>query len=722
MESKMADKKHLIIISVIASVAVALIAVGLVFLIPLFNPDEGPLSSGAPSSSSETSTPSEIPAGPAEPEGGLTLTTPTESSVTVTTQNYTFAGTADPAFPLTVNGTAIAVDQNGIWTYDVTLNVGNNTFTFEHNGESLTYTVNYRYVVLLGFAPSAKQSFTSGATFSVTATAREGSVVTARFNGKTITLTKVKEEDRNDGFAIYTGSFTLPDNNVHDMNLGKITFTAKYGSNTETFSSQDIICLKPSIVVDYDPNATPLGGKYQNVGSGKIAEIIDYQAETFDAGSTNDMSRPTNNYLPKGTVDYSSQKYYYYSNQKQYALLRCGYQVYTSRKDIPGNSKITVIKEYVGTLPDHNEVGIAGFGNGNRHTVLTMDVDWKAPFYFDILPQSYNNPKYQDYSISQPTFNYVDITFCYATVFEGELPDFSNNPIFSHGQIIKNKSDYTLRLYLRKQGGFYGWNSYYNDKDQLVFEFLNPHQVATAQNSYGADLKGAVVLIDVGHGGVDIGAPGLSPKYYNEANQNLALANSLKAELEAIGATVHLTRTTNVTSTNNTKLTMLRELKPDICIAIHHNSFNLSYVNGYESRYFHPFSANAAKYVYNHTMNTGLYKSGKYGFHYYYTCRSTSCPVVLTENGYISNSFDYQHIVNADSIKTKSVAITKGIVEYFISIKSADIPSVPDTPEPPVSSEPDVPSEPPVSSEPPVTSEPPASSDETDSDPSDVTS
>lgn len=667
----MPSKKLIILISVIAAVVIALIAVGLVVLLPMLSDVEDPISSDPPSSVDSSST--DVSDLPDVPDAALTVTAPTEQTVTVTSPEYTFSGTAHTDSPLTVNGAAVKVGENGIWTYDVTLNEGDNLFTFEHKGETLTYTVKYRYVILLGYSPSTKQSFTSGSSFSVTATAREGSTVTARFNGQTITLQKVTEE-RNDGFVSYTGSFDLPSDNIYDLNLGKITFTAKNGGKTESFSSGNIVCLKPSFVVDYDPNATPLGGRYQNVGSGKITEIIDNQAETFDAKSTNDMSRPTNNYLPKGTVDYSSQSYYYYGSQKKYALLRCGYQVYTSRKDIPGNKTITVIKEYVGTLPDHNEVGIASFSGNGRHTVLTMDVDWKAPFYFDILPQAYANPKYQDYSISQATYNYIDITFCYATVFEGKLPDLSGNPLFSHGEIIKNKSDYTLRLFLKKQGGFYGWDAYYNDKGQLVFEFLNPVQVKTADNAYGADLTGAVVLIDVGHGGADCGAPGLSPKYHHEAAQNLVLANALKAELESIGATVKLTRTSDITSTNNTKLQILKNLKPDICIAIHHNSFNLSYLNGFEARYFTPFSAGVTKFVYNHTVNTGLYKGSKLGSHYYYTCRSTTCPVVLTENGYISNSYDFQHIISADSNKIKATAITKGMVQYFLSIKSATLP------------------------------------------------
>ena len=368
-------------------------------------------------------------------------------------------------------------------------------------------------------------------------------------------------------------------------------------------------------------------------------------------------------------MDYSSQEYYHYDEETQYTLLRCGYQVYSHRKDKPGNEYVQVVKEYAGTLPDHNEVGIDSFINNGRHTVLTMNVNWKAPFYFDILPQQYLNPVYQDYRIDAVTYNYIDITFCYATVFNGELPDLTDNPIFKSGQIIKNQSDYTLRLYLKKQGGFYGWDCYYNEAGQLVFEFLNPAKTTVAENPYNTALNGVVILLDVGHGGIDIGAPGFDYINHSEAIQNLILAQKVKAELESIGATVYMTRTENVKSTTDDKITMLKSLKPDFCLAIHHNSHNLPSLNGFDSMYYYAFSQRAAQFIKNHTSNTAIYKECDVGWHYYFTCRTSNCPVVLTENGYISNSYDYKNIIDSQANVNKAVALTKGIVEYFNSIQ-----------------------------------------------------
>ena len=491
---------------------------------------------------------------------------------------------------------------------------------------------------------------------------------------------------------MFLPSFKLPTITTN-KNLGKIVFNAEFEGKKESFKSGDIICQKVEINVSYNPNAAPLGGKYLNVGTGKITEIIAYEAETYDAYSTDDCSRPTNNYLPKGTVDYSAQGYVYYqsgSTKKEYAVLRCGRQVYTKRKNVPTNEIIAVVKEYAGTLPDHNEIKINSFEIEGNHTVLTLDTLWKAPFYFDILPQSYTNPKKQDYTVSKVTCNYIDITLCYTTVFEGSITIPKTNPLFSSAKIIKNKSDYTIRLYLREQGGFYGWDSHYNSKGQLVFEFLNPARVEKSDNAYGADLTGVKVLIDVGHGGIDPGALGFSSKY-TEASQNLALANKIKTQLQSIGATVYMTRTSNTTSSNDDKIKMLKELKPDYCIAIHHDSSNASSPNGLGVYYSHSFAKKASEYVYNQSKNTGLYKSSKFSWHYYYMARSSYCPVVLTENGFMSNTYDYSHIINDDSLNKKARAITQGIADYFLNISPDDVPT---EETPPVESEPTVPETP----------------------------
>lgn len=664
------DKKKLITI-IICALSAVIAAVAAVLIILHFGKevkDNIVNSSSSPLISDDLT--SSLPAVVEDNGIRLVFSSPTARTINTTNSQITFTGTSDEQEVLTVNGTEIERSVDGIFSYTADLSVGKNTFEFCHKGETHTFTVNYRYVIISWYSPEKNQLYSSNSTFSVGVMARKGSVVTATFNGQTISLAVGEDNENTSEFIGYYGSFTLPVNNGYeDITLGKVVFKATHNGKFESFSSGNITCKKPDFIVDFDPNATPLGDRYINVGSGIIAEIVGYEAETFDAYSTDDASRPTNNYLPKGTVDYCAQGSVYSKDKKEYAVLRCGRQVYLKRKDTPRDSETIITTKRAGVLPETNQIGIASFENTGRHTVLTLDSAWKAPFYFDILPQAYENPSKQNYSVSNVTSRYIDITFCYSDNLSGELIIPEDNPIFSAFEIIKNTSDYTLRLFLKKQGGFYGWDCFYNDQNQLVFEFLNPAKITTAQNKYGVDLTGVVILIDVGHGGIDIGAEGFDYKNHNEAIQNLALTYKLANELKSTGATVYATRNDNSTSSTDDKIKILKNMKPDICIAIHHNSNDSPKPSGFDSRYFNSFSKNAAEYIYNHTYNTGIYQNHKLGWHYYFMARKTNCPIVLTENGFISNSFDYANIVSEQANNKKAEAITRGIAEYFLKIQ-----------------------------------------------------
>ncbi len=603
----------------------------------------------------------------------LKITSSKTKTINTTKSTYTFTGTSDPEKSVTLNGKKITRKKDGSFSKKVNLKVGKNTFTFVHKKQKLTYTINYEYILVKSYSPSESQTFDCGKTITVSVRARKGSKVTATFRKKKITLTA--KSDATTTFVKYTGKFTLPKNYSVDINYGKIQFKVSDKLKSESFTSGNIICKRNTAKkVKYsakDPNYNLSGGRYLDVGKGKIAEVVCYEAETFNAKSTNDWSRPTNNYLPKGTVDYCSDKYAYYKSAtvtKKYAVLRCGLQVYMKRQNSPGTEQnIRVTKVYEGALPDHNEIGVVSLKNGTSHTTLTLDTMWKAPFYLK-LPQQYTNPSKQDYRISEATYKYVDITFCYSTVFNGKITIPKDNPLFKSAKIIKNESDYKLRLYLKKTGGFYGWTADFNTKGQLVFKFLNPAKITKAKNKYGYDLTGVRILIDVGHGGKDPGAVSFS-KTHTEAYQNLYLAKKVKKELESIGATVYMTRTSDVTSTSDAKLKMLRKLKPDYCIAIHHNSSVSSSPNGFDSYYSQPFSMMAAKLIRLETSNTTVYKSTGLNWHYYYTARSSVCPVVLTENGFMSNRYDYNKIISSSVNLTKAKTITRGIVKYFKSIQ-----------------------------------------------------
>lgn len=597
------------------------------------------------------------------------ITQPQTKSFTTKNSSVTFKGNTNITTGVTLNGKQIKIpkDIDGSFTVTEKLKYGKNKFVFKAGKFETVYNITRKYEIITDYSPKTEQTYSAGATFSVSVTAKKGATVTATFNNKKLTLTKA--ETKKDGFAVFSGNFTLPKGHFKDLNLGVVEFKAVYKKYSDTATSKNIICQKEKGVVSYDADATPTGGNYINVGSGVITEIVGFQAETFDGKGNMDISKPYYTHLPQGTVDYGSPETLEIINESDDKLelitLRCGKKVYKYRYEKPPYKKVAVAKQYAGTLPDHNELSVAGLYETTTHTRLILNTLWKAPFDFQLKDQKYNS----DYTVSNVTFNYVDITFCYATKFEGEINIPATNPLFKSAKLIKNKSDYTLRLYLKKQGGFYGWDSYYNSQNQLCFEFLKPAKIKSAKNTYGVNLNGARILIDVGHGGSDSGATNLGGRKNREAVRNLVLAKKIAKELHSIGATVYLTRSDDSTSSNIQKSTMFKNLKPDYCLAIHHDSDRSSSANGFGSYYYYPFSKNAAQYVLNHSFNTGLYKRKTFKWHFYFMSRVSVCPVVLTENGFMSNQHDYNNIKDDAANTQKAIALTRGIVEYFKSIQ-----------------------------------------------------
>ncbi len=667
-------KKNIIltVCSIVLAVILALLAV--IFIIKGLK-NNIKEQSGSYASVMETLSETPVVSDPNVPEIGLVITSPKSLNTTVTTSKTVISGTSDAKQPLTMNGKEVERSSDGSFSVDVELKVGANQFTFEHKGVKTVCNIKYRYVVIDGYSPSSQEKYPCGSTFVVSVIARVGSSVTATFNGSTINLTQ-ESNIENKEFVGFTGSFTLTDNNDTDINMGKVVFTGKYNGVTEKFYSGNIICLK---------NETLAGRSY-------VAEIVAFTAETFHGNTTNDYSDPRNNYLPKGTVDYCDNGLIYDPSSKNtFIKLRCGKRVYVDKLTDDKSSRTTVTTRYKGELPDHNEISVANFDQKGRHTVIKFDTMWKAPFLLDIYPQSYNNPSRQDFSFSSATFQYLDITFCYATVFKGSIDIPVSNPIFSKAEIIPQNGKHTLRLYLKKQGMFYGWDCYYNSDGQLCFEFLNPVNTKLANNSYGVDLTGAKVLIDAGHGGFD---PGAVRGNVHEEERNLALAKKIKAELESIGATVLMTRMGDYTVTSDERRLFMKNQRPDYCIAIHHNAASVSSANGFEAFHFNAFSRSAAKMVYDQTMssNVGLYAKSKFKSHYFFLARITTCPVVLTESGYFTNNSDFDKIINNDINIIKAKAITQGIADYFKSIQYTPvaepepIPSKPEITEPEVSS------------------------------------
>lgn len=507
--------------------------------------------------------------------------------------------------------------------------------------------------IINAYLPYEKQTLAAGASFDVIAAAKYDSAsVTATFNGQTIALEKQTDSINNE-FVDFKGSFTLPTGNEYDINLGGVTFYAEWQGHSAKYTSPSIICLRDTALDRIT-----------------VVEVVADTAETFDGNTTNDNSDPRLSYLPKGTIDYRVGNVIYdKKSENHYYKLRFGRRVYVDKKNPPDDSRIKITTAYEGTVPDTNEISFESSKVNGCHTYFTFNTEWKAPFTLDLTPQSYNNPSIRDFTVQSATYSCVDIKFCYTSQIGGDITALADNPLFSSAQVVAAQGGYILRLNLKKVGAFYGWDCYYNENGQLVFKFLNPKVILPADNEYGVNLNGATIMLDVGHGGKDPGAEGILPNTMFEAERNLNLANKLRAELEKMGANVVMTRYDDTAVTSEGRCAALRKASPDLCVSIHHDSAERQSANGCGIYCFNAFSHNATQKVFEHTANSGIYSETYKEWHYFYLARVTCCPVVLTENGFISSPLDFNGISN-DAVNTKKAkAIAHGVAEYFKTIQ-----------------------------------------------------
>ena len=594
----------------------------------------------------------------------LKITYPTESQLQVYNDSINFCGKTDSKNTLYLNGEKVKCDSEGYFDYKATLKRGKNSFSFDYNGKIKDFEVTYSTPMIKSYTPNEPElELDAGTKCSVTANALRGCTVTAEYMGIPINLEPETEgEYDKKSYTKYYGIIDIPD--FVGENYNSIKITAQNGDETQTVNASKIKINK-DLYDEESGNPTPVIQLSKTTSKAKkkyIAKVVTRNAETFSGSTLDDYSRPTNNYLPKGTVDYCNpSKLYDSESGKKYYLLNCGFRVYAKSSDV---------KLYKGTINTSNQVKFAKSKVSGNRTKVYFNVTYKAPFKLGLKKQSYNNTKSPNYAISKATYTYVEITFFYAKKASGKIT-LSGNKLFKKYKWIKSGNNYKLRLYLKKKGVFYGWDSYYTSKGQLVFSFLNPPTLQKANNKYGYSLKGITVYIDAGHGGSDSGTYNAAGTKYTEKYYALSYATALAKKLKSLGCTVLMTRTKDKTISLKSRYNAIQKSNADLGISFHFDGVTSSSVSGYFMGYFNPYTKKAATALSKAVYNKGLKrsKSGGVSWHYFNLSRVSACPVVLMENGFLTSSSDYKKIKSASFKKQYINALADGIMNYFIAIK-----------------------------------------------------
>lgn len=232
---------------------------------------------------------------------------------------------------------------------------------------------------------------------------------------------------------------------------------------------------------------------------------------------------------------------------------------------------------------------------------------------------------------------------------------------------VQPNEDGSITLALQTKN-IWGYSlEYENGQTKL---FLKKPPVRSA--SYTKPLEGVHVLLDPGHGGDDMGTPGLMWQTGpHEKDVNLATANAIAYRLRQMGAQVSMTRTDDTTLTLDERLAAQTQLKPDFFISIHHDSAeltkDLNEISGMRAFYFHPYNSPPSKEFAQNMINNVAPALGRQSaeaqWSYYYVTRTTVCASLLFEYGFLVIPTEFEHATSTEGIYAAAVATANAILQ-----------------------------------------------------------
>ena len=199
----------------------------------------------------------------------------------------------------------------------------------------------------------------------------------------------------------------------------------------------------------------------------------------------------------------------------------------------------------------------------------------------------------------------------------------------------------------------------------------------TTEPAFTPGLKGKIIALDAGHGGSDTGAIG--PTGVTEKGVTLRVAKALQKLLQAEGATVLMTRTTDTeVSPKKANASDVEELQArcdvgndgnaDIFISMHMDSFTNSTPSGTTGYYYTKGSKagqRLAQYLSEGVVTAlGTGNRGTKSCNFY-VVKHTDMPATLVEMAFISNDKEEKLMNSEAGINRAAEGILNGLRRFF---------------------------------------------------------
>lgn len=179
-------------------------------------------------------------------------------------------------------------------------------------------------------------------------------------------------------------------------------------------------------------------------------------------------------------------------------------------------------------------------------------------------------------------------------------------------------------------------------------------------------IKGKTIVVDPGHGGTDPGAVRFG---LQEKDLVLAVGLIVQKKLEAAGANVVMTRTTDRTLSLSDRSSLANRVGADAFVSIHANSAPSATAHGTETYWNRTNAASDSKALAENiqkhlisklkTRDRGVKEAG------FHVIKNTTMPSVLVELGFISNQQEAEKMKTAAFQEDAAEAIYLGLKEFF---------------------------------------------------------
>lgn len=193
-------------------------------------------------------------------------------------------------------------------------------------------------------------------------------------------------------------------------------------------------------------------------------------------------------------------------------------------------------------------------------------------------------------------------------------------------------------------------------------------QLVTSDDVQGSE---PFIVLDAGHGGNDPGKVGVNDVL--EKDINLQIAQKVRESLEEQGIQVVMTREDD--SAEDSKLedmkkrvALINEVKPEIVVSIHQNSYSEENVKGAQVFYYtHSENSKVAAEIMQEELknidseNTREAK----GNDTFYMLKKTEVPTIIVECGFLSNEMEAEKLVTEAYQNELVNAICMGILRWL---------------------------------------------------------